>query len=119
MAFSDGAVLTTTGVSTGQDMVGVGEMLVLLDVLVVGGTNPSMTINLQLAPTLNGTYVDIPGTTVGPLTGVGRTEFKVDADQCNGFIRANYALSGTNPTFTVALNLIGLLLHDSTRADLI
>jgi hypothetical protein len=37
----------------------------------------------------------------------------------SGFPRASYTISGTTPSFIVALDLVGLRLNDSTSEDTI
>ena len=111
------APVTATGNGTGQDMRGMHELIALLNVLVVSGTTPSMTLKLQLAPTLNGTYVDIPGAVFSPVTGVARADLRVVADGANGFVRAAWTISGTTPSFTFALDLVGVTPADTQLAE--
>jgi FtsH-binding integral membrane protein len=118
MALAAGAALIATGTSTGQDMRGCSEILAILNVLVVSGSaSPTMNLKLQVAPTLNGTYADIAGAAFSAVTAAGRQALKIIADNGHGFVRASYTISGTSPSFTVALDLIGLLLHDTVLAD--
>ncbi len=117
---SAGAVINANGNGTGQDLRGVGEVIAILDVLVVAGSaTPTLNIKLQLSRTLTGTYTDIPGGAFAAVTAAGRQTLKLISDVANGFVRAAYMVSGTSPQFTTALNLVGLQLHDSVLAEAI
>ena len=119
-AVAAGTALTVTGNGTGQDMRGCAEILAILNVSAVSGSaSPTMNMKLQVAPTLNGTYVDIPNAAFTAVTAAGRQALKVIGDQGVGFVRAAYTISGTSPSFTTSLELVGLLLHDTALADAI
>jgi hypothetical protein len=117
---SSGAVISANGSSTGQDLRGVGEVIAILDVLVVAGSaTPTLNVKLQVCQTLNGTYVDIPGGAFTAVTAAGRQTLKLISDIASGFVRETHTVSGTGPQFTTALNLVGLQLHDSVIAEAI
>lgn len=82
------------------------QLYACLHVLVVGGTNPTMTCSIQsddaqsfASPVVRATFSAVTGATgigaqylvpiVGPIT--------------DTWWRANYAIGGTNPTFTIVL----------------
>lgn len=112
------SALTATGNGTGQDMRGCAELVAILNVLAASGTTPNMAAKLQLAPTLTGTYVDIPGAAFTAVTSApNRQTLKVTGDNADGFVRVAYTITGTSPSFTTAVDLVGLGLHDTVLAE--
>lgn len=107
----------SSGTGTGQDMRGQHEILAILNVLAFSGT-PTMTVKLQLAPTLNGTYVDIPG---GAFAAVGaalsRQTLRITADNGNGFVRASYTIGGSTPSYTFCVDLVSVSMGDTVLAE--
>ena len=91
------AARTTSGtVDLGSLPGEASELNVYLDVTVVSGTSPSMTVTYQSSPDGTAFYDNSAGAAI---TATGRQLIKVAANS-GKFGRLSYAISGTTPSFT-------------------
>jgi hypothetical protein len=96
--------LTTSGNGPAIDvrqLSGVGA--VVLDVSAGTGTAPTLTGNVQDSPDGTTGWATIPGSFLGSFTTVaGQTKLGVNWNSCRGWVRLNYTIGGTTPSYTVS-----------------
>ena len=88
---------TTTIQSGWFDVSGYHNMLLLIDVTAVAGTNPTLDITVETPGKLKSVQFTID--TVPTISAVGKTVQFVDVRGVH-WIRLNYTIGGTTPSFT-------------------
>ena len=112
------SAITATGTGTAVDLRGASEIVAIQNVLAVLGTSPTFTCKLQLGTSATGPWTDITGAVFAQVTAApNRQTLRVVNDAGNGFVRTSYSVGGTSPSFTAAVDLIGLSLRDSVLAE--
>ena len=106
--------ITATGSGSAQDMRGTQEALCLLDVTAISGSaTPTLTLRVQGSVDGSTNW-----TTLGTFTAVtatGSQELRLVGGQ--RYMRADYTVSGTTPSFTCVLHFVALSLIDSALGD--
>ena len=72
-------------------------------VTAVSGTTPSMTVTLQDSP--DGTNFASTGAATAAITGIG--VYRIAAQNLGAFIQASSAITGTTPSFTYSIVVVG------------
>jgi hypothetical protein len=112
--------LSTTGTGSAIDARPIAlDLLAILNILVVAGTNPTLLMTITAGPTATG-----PWTVVGTFTqavAAGRQVLGVQGvGVAGGYLQAAYTIGGTaGPTFTCSLDVISVNLRDSLSQDVI
>ena len=106
--------ITATGSGSAQDMRGAQEVLCLLDVTVVGGS-ASPTLTLRVQGSVDGSTNWTTQGTFTAVTAAGSQEMRLVGGQ--RYMRADYTVSGTSPSFTCVLHFVALSLIDSALGD--
>ena len=113
------AAITATGNGSAVDLRAANTVLAILEVVAVSGTTPNLAMKLQSSPDST-TWADIAGGAFTAVTAAGRQVLGVPTGAATTqYIRGSYTITGTSPSFTVALELVGLDLKDSTLGDAI
>ncbi len=79
-------------------------VIAYLDVTSVSGTTPSMTVTMQDSPDGN-TWYNIPSGAFTAVTAAGTQRLLLS--NCGQYIRASIAVTGTTPSFTTNLQVVG------------
>lgn len=88
----------------------VGDLKLVLSASAGGGTTPTLDIKLQESDTAGGAFTDIPSGAFAQVAATSSTQsITIDADARKRFIRAITTITGTSPTFDLALVALGLL----------
>ncbi len=102
------AARTATGNGPGidvRDYIGKGK--VMLDCVAGTGTTPTLDIVIQHSED-GVTFVAVPGAAFAQVTTVARQQqIGLDLDAVRRFVRIAFAISGTSPSFTFSVQLVG------------
>ena len=97
------AARTVSGQSDGTSMAAdMREANFLLDITAVGGTTPSMTLSIETSADGASWFTH---TAFAAQTATGKNVLKLT--NLGSYVRANYAISGTTPSFTFSLTMDG------------
>lgn len=104
------AAVTTTANQTGVDIsTYVGEVAVILTSAAGTGTTPTLDVKLQESDAVGGTYTDISGAAFTQVTTAASVQkINVQVDGLKQFVRVVDTVSGTTPSFTRGVALVGL-----------
>lgn len=88
----------------------VGDYTVVLSSSAGGGTAPTLDVKLQDSDTSGGTFTDISGAAFTQVTGAAAStqKLRIKADAVKRFVRAVTTITGTSPTFDLALVGVGV-----------
>lgn len=106
--------ISATGSGSAQSVIGAQEVLCLLDVLSVSGTG-SPTLTLRVQGSVDGSTNWSTLGTFTAVTAAGSQELRLVGGQ--RYLRADYTVSGSTPSFTGVLHFIGLNLADTPLGD--
>ena len=97
------AVRTSSGQSNGHNMAGFIEGRFLINVTAVSGTSPTMDCKAQFSWD-NSTYYD----TDASATQISSTgQYSIPVTNFGKYIRFDYEMGGTSPSFTFTVDFIG------------
>lgn len=104
------AAVTATANQTGVDIsTYVGELAVILTSAAGTGTTPTLDVKLQESDAVGGTYTDISGAAFTQVTTAASVQkINVQVDGLKQFVRVVDTVSGTSPSFTRGVALVGL-----------
>lgn len=98
------AARTATGQSTAFPIGASDTLSVLIDVTTVGGTTPSMTVNVEWSHNNVDWFVADPADAFTAITAASK---KVKQFAVKGlYARLNYTISGTTPSFTFSATAV-------------
>lgn len=106
--------ISATGSGSAQDMRGTQEALCLLDVTAVSGSG-SPTLTLRVQGSVDGATNWTTLGTFAAVTAAGSQEMRLVGGQ--RYMRADYTVSGTTPSFTCVLHFVALSISDTTLGD--
>lgn len=87
----------------------VGDLKVTLSSSAGGGTAPTLDVKLTECDTADGTYTDISGAAFAQVTTAASTAaITVNADAAKRYVKAVATITGTAPTFDMALVAVGV-----------
>lgn len=88
-----------------------GPVQVILTSSAGGGTTPTLNVKLQDATASGGTYADITGAAFAEVTDAADSTqmITLQADETRGFIKVVGTITGTSPTFDMAVVAVGCL----------
>jgi hypothetical protein len=101
--------LTATANGAGVDMKDfVGTVAVILDSAAGTGTTPANTTKIQDSDD-NSTFADVAGAAFAQVTnaGVSQQRIGLNVDSVRRYIRTVDTISGTTPSFTRSVNVLG------------
>lgn len=81
------------------------EALVCLNCTAASGTTPTLTVTIQASDDQGTTWYNLPGGAFTQLTTTGTQAIQINT--FGDYIRANYVIAGTTPSFTFALKVVG------------
>ena len=104
-----GAV-TSTATSSAIDLLEYdGDVLLVLDCAAGTGTSPTLDIKLTECATTGGTYTDLSGATFTQVTDSASMQtLVISKDSAERFIKIVQTITGSSPSFTFSVNLIGV-----------
>ena len=104
-----GAV-TSTATSSAIDLLEYdGDVLLVLDCAAGTGTSPTLDIKLTECATTGGTYTDLSGATFTQVTDSASMQtLVISKDSAERFIKIVQTITGSSPSFTFSINLIGV-----------
>jgi len=103
------AAITATGNGTGVDLKDyVGTAAIILDSTVGTGTTPTSNTKIQDSDD-NSTFADVSGAAFAQVTNAGASQQRIalNVDSVRRYIRVVDTLTGTSPSFTRSVNLLG------------
>ncbi len=102
------AARTATGNGLGVDVRDyIGKGKVMLDCAAGTGTTPTLDIVIQHSED-GVTFVAVPGAAFAQVTTIARQQqIGLDLDAVRRFVRIAFAISGTTPSFTFSVQLVG------------
>ena len=88
----------------------VGDHKIILSSSAGGGTSPTLDIKMQECDTSAGTFTDIAGAAFTQVTGAAAStqSITINADEVKRYVRAKTTITGTSPTFDMALVAVGV-----------
>ena len=103
------AARTATGAGSAVDLLAFdGDVVMILDSAAGTGTTPTLDVSFTHSDTSAGTYTAISGSSFAQVTGTASQQrIAIDKDTAKRFIKANYTISGTSPSFTFSVNALG------------
>lgn len=110
IALASPATITATGNGTGVDVSTFkGICLLVLSASATGAAGQTGTVKLQHSDTVGGTYTDT-GDTFAAVTNAAASHqvLKTNANKFKKFVRVVDTMAGTTPTYTRAVELIGV-----------
>ena len=104
-----GAV-TSTATSSAIDLLEYdGDVLLVLDCAAGTGTSPTLDIKLTECATTGGTYTDLSGATFTQVTDSASMQtLVINKDSAERYIKIVQTITGSSPSFTFSVNLIGV-----------
>ena len=88
----------------------VGKVKVILMSSIGGGTTPTLDVKIQDSPDGSTGWADVSGATFTQVTDAADStqDIGMEIDSINPFVRAVGTITGTSPTFSFAVGLIGM-----------
>jgi hypothetical protein len=104
-----GAV-TSTATSSAIDLLEYdGDVLLVLDSAAGTGTSPTLDIKITECDTTGGTYTDLSGATFTQVVDAASMQtLVISKDSAERFIKIVQTITGSTPSFTFSVNLIGV-----------
>ncbi|MEB0287222.1 hypothetical protein QN355_11720 [Cryobacterium sp. 10S3] len=103
--------LVTTGIQTISSFSGTTEVgtfngvVAYLNVTAASGTTPTLAVKLQDSPD-KVTWYDIPGAAFTSMTTTGTQ--RISAINIGAYVRAAITITGTTPSFTTNIQMVGI-----------
>ena len=101
---------TSSGNSTIKDLlVYEGDLLVILNSTAGTGTDtPTLTVKLKHNDSTSGTFTDVPDGAFSAVTdSTSLQTLTINSNEIKRYMRVHAAISGTNPSFTYSVDIIG------------
>ena len=104
-----GAV-TSTATSSAIDLLEYdGDVLLVLDCAAGTGTSPTLDVKITNSDASSGTYTDLSGATFTQVTDSASMQtLVISKDSAERFIKIVQTITGSSPSFTFSINLIGV-----------
>ena len=104
-----GAV-TSTATSSAIDLLEYdGDVLLVLDCAAGTGTSPTLDVKITNSDASSGTYTDLSGATFTQVTDSASMQtLVINKDSAERFIKIVQTITGSSPSFTFSVNLIGV-----------
>ena len=104
-----GAV-TSTATSSAIDLLEYdGDVLLVLDCAAGTGTSPTLDVKITNSDASSGTYTDLSGATFTQVTDSASMQtLVISKDSSERFIKIVQTITGSSPSFTFSVNLIGV-----------
>lgn len=104
-----GAV-TSTATSSAIDLLEYdGDVLLVLDSAAGTGSSPTLDIKITECDTTGGTYTDLSGATFTQVVDAASMQtLVINKDSAERFIKIVQTITGSTPSFTFSVNLIGV-----------
>ena len=104
-----GAV-TSTATSSAIDLLEYdGDVLLVLDCAAGTGTSPTLDIKITECATTGGTYTDLSGAAFTQVVDAASMQtLVINKDSAERFVKIVQTITGSSPSFTFSVNLIGV-----------
>ena len=104
-----GAV-TSTATSSAIDLLEYdGDVLLVLDCAAGTGTSPTLDIKITECATTGGTYTDLSGAAFTQVVDAASMQtLVINKDSAERYIKIFQTITGSSPSFTFSINLIGV-----------
>jgi len=104
-----GAV-TSTATSSAIDLLEYdGDVLLVLDCAAGTGTSPTLDVKITNSDASGGTYTDLSGATFTQVTDSASMQtLVINKDSAERYIKIVQTITGSSPSFTFSINLIGV-----------
>ena len=104
-----GAV-TSTATSSAIDLLEYdGDVLLILDSAAGTGTSPTLDVKITNSDASGGTYTDLSGAAFTQVVDAASMQtLVINKDSAERFIKIVQTISGSSPSFTFSVNLIGV-----------
>tara|TARA_R100000278_G_scaffold54764_1_gene45596 strand:- start:1349 stop:1732 length:384 start_codon:yes stop_codon:yes gene_type:complete len=104
-----GAV-TSTATSSAIDLLEYdGDVLLVLDCAAGTGTSPTLDVKITNSDASSGTYTDLSGATFTQVTDSASMQtLVINKDSAERYIKIVQTITGSSPSFTFSINLIGV-----------
>ena len=104
-----GAV-TSTATSSAIDLLEYdGDVLLVLDCAAGTGTSPTLDVKITNSDASSGTYTDLSGATFTQVTDAASMQtLVINKDSAERYIKIVQTITGSSPSFTFSINLIGV-----------
>ena len=104
-----GAV-TSTATSSAIDLLEYdGDVLLVLDCAAGTGTSPTLDVKITNSDASSGTYTDLSGATFTQVVDAASMQtLVINKDSAERFIKIVQTITGSSPSFTFSVNLIGV-----------
>ena len=104
-----GAV-TSTATSSAIDLLEYdGDVLLVLDCAAGTGTSPTLDVKITNSYASSGTYTDLSGATFTQVTDSASMQtLVINKDSAERYIKIVQTITGSSPSFTFSINLIGV-----------
>ena len=104
------AAVTSTATSSAIDLLEYdGDVMLILDSAAGTGTSPTLDIKITECDTTGGTYTDLSGATFTQVVdGASMHALAINKDSAERFIKIVQTITGSTPSFTFSVNLIGV-----------
>ena len=104
-----GAV-TSTATSSAIDILEYdGDVLLVLDCAAGTGTSPTLDVKITNSDASSGTYTDLSGATFTQVVDAASMQtLVINKDSAERYIKIVQTITGSSPSFTFSINLIGV-----------
>ena len=104
-----GAV-TSTATSSAIDLLEYdGDVLLVLDCAAGTGTSPTLDVKITNSVASSGTYTDLSGATFTQVVDAASMQtLVINKDSAERYIKIVQTITGSSPSFTFSINLIGV-----------
>ena len=104
-----GAV-TSTATSSAIDLLEYdGDVLLVLDCAAGTGTSPTLDVKITNSDASSGTYTDLSGATFTQVVDAASMQtLVINKDSAERYIKIVQTITGSSPSFTFSINLIGV-----------
>ena len=104
-----GAV-TSTATSSAIDLLEYdGDVLLVLDSAAGTGTSPTLDVKITNSDASSGTYTDLSGATFTQVVDAASMQtLVINKDSAERYIKIVQTITGSSPSFTFSVNLIGV-----------
>ena len=104
-----GAV-TSTATSSAIDLLEYdGDVLLVLDCAAGTGTSPTLDVKITNSDASSGTYTDLSGAAFTQVVDAASMQtLVINKDSAERYIKIGQTITGSSPSFTFSINLIGV-----------